>query len=554
MANTNNKRKKQAKALELAPKKAAVVPAKEPVKQPTAVASAKAAILSVMRGSEWFKHQFGATALVKMFITLGILGFIPGAWMIGLPILTIYGLIKREAVAQGIRRFFSFRSLNSNNVNAASAGEKIADFLITYYAGILRWFATLILFFTMPIGFGLFAAYGLLRFTTSEWLEIFQQRCQDIYNFVVSGVNRGLRDTSQNSKLILGALASLLLGMSIFTSGVGVLFAYSILICQFGAVLVGATAAARDIWYAISNPGISITQNAGKIAGTTWGHWIAYRLFPGQISGSMGPAVGQVQSYGLFSGLASSFLAPDGWFVFNSGGILGVMLSRFTAFFNTVFTNIFVTQTMQISGDFYGIVGPSTLQLIAMMAVGCLVGYAVEKFVDSLYSEMKEDGKKVAEASKRGAKAANQSLMNALYRSRYALGFILGTTPLIVGKSAAGASLIALAGGSMMGASAITVMGLATAIGALYAAGYGLKALAAKIMDKRAQRLAGSAAGKTLPAVSKDATKDAVKPAKPAVTQKAKLFTPSFNKAKVAHKPAVAEKAMRRSPRLAVKA
>lgn len=565
MADNGSKRtkKSRAKAKVVTPA-TTPVPSKEPVKQPATLPLHTQEPATTR--SQWLKQQLGTSAVIKMFLTLGILGFIPGAWMVGLPILTVYGLIKRETVAEAIRRFFSFRSLNANQVNAHSAGEKIADFLITYYAGILRWFATLILFFTMPIGFGLFASYGLLRFTTSEWLEIFQQRCQDIYDFVASGFNRVLRDASSNAKLILGVLASVLLGMSLLTSGIGVLFAYSILICQLGAVLVGATAAARDLWYAISNPGITATQHAGKIAGTAWGHWLAFRLFPGQISGSMGPAMGQVQSYGLFSGLTSSFLSPDGWFIFNSGGVIGIMFSRFLSFFNTVFANIFITQSMQIQGDFYGVVGPSTLQLVVMMAVGCLVGYAVEKFVDSLYSEVKADSKKVAEASKRGAKAANQSLMNALYRSRFALGFILGTTPLIVGHSQAGTTLIALAGGSMLGASAITVMGLATAIGVLYGAGYGLKALAAKIMAKREQRLAQEATkaattpqGNTLPGMSKDAIKEAAKPKKPAVTdetlgkvakKKAKVFTPSFDKSKGAQKP-VAEKALRRSPRLA---
>ncbi|MGE3319285.1 MAG: hypothetical protein AB7I18_08305 [Candidatus Berkiella sp.] len=555
MAN-NGRRRTKSKVVAVTPPVTSVPEQKKaelPAVTPTSTQAS-----SITR-SQWLRGQFTSAAVLKMFLTLGILGFIPGAWMIGLPILTIYGLIKRETVAQGIRRFFSFRSATANNLTASTAGEKIADFLITYYAGILRWFATLILFFTMPIGFGLFASYGLLRFTTSEWLEIFQQRCQDIYNFVLSAANRVLRDASTNIKLILGISTTLLLGLSVLTSGIGVLFAYSIALCQLAAVLVGATAAARDLWYAIRNPGITATQHSGKIAGTTWGHWLAFRLFPGQISGSMGPAMGQVQSYGLFSGLTSSFLNPNGWFIFNSGGILGVLFSRFMSFFNSIFTNVFISQSMQIQGDFYGVIGPSTLQLIAMMAVGCLVGYAVEKFVDSLYNEMTEDSKKVADASKRGARAVNRSLANALYRTRWALGFILCSTPLIVGKSAAGATLIALAGGSIVGASALTVAGLATAIGLLYGAGYGLKALGSKILAHREQRQAVTTpavttaqVAKTLPKATKDDVKEAIKAVKPTAA-KAKVFTPSFNKSKAPQKSVVAEKALRRSPRLAGK-
>lgn len=435
----------------------------------------------------WFKQQFGFTALLKAGITLSILGFVPGAWMIGLPLLTIYGLIKRETVAEGIRRFFRFRKDIETTDAPKNLGEKTADFLITYYAGILRWFATFMLFFTMPIGFGIFAAYGLFRFTTNEWLDIFQQRCTDIYHFALGSINRFIRDASFQSKMILGGTVALLLGISILMSGVGILLAYSITVCQLAAVLVGVTAAIRDLKYAIQNPGLALTQHSGKIAGTFWGRWLAYRIFPGQITGTMGPAVGHVQSYGLFSGIFSSFLAPEGWFIFNSGGILGVLFSRFMTFFNSIFTNIFVSESIQMQGDFYGIIGPSPLQLIGMMLVGCLVGFAVEKFVDSLYNEVTTDTKKVAKASVQGVKAANERMRESVYRTRWAIGFIIGTTPLILAHAESQALLLSIAGGSMVGAGAIAVAGLATTLGVIYGIGYGVKSLANKIRAKQAQ-------------------------------------------------------------------
>lgn len=435
----------------------------------------------------WFKQQFALSALLKAGITLSILGFIPGAWMVGLPLLTIYGLMKRETVAEGIRRFFSFRKDSQTADVPQNLGEKTADFLITYYAGILRWFATFMLFFTMPIGFGIFAAYGLFRFTTNEWLDIFQKRCSDIYQFVISSINRFVRDASFQSKMILGGTVAVLLGASILMSGVGILLAYSISVCQLAAVLVGATAVIRDLKYAVQNPGIVLTQHSGKIAGTFWGRWLAYRIFPGQITGSMGPAVGHVQSYGLFSGIFSSFLAPEGWFIFNSGGIFGVMLSRFMTFFNSIFTNIFVSESIQMQGDFYGIIGPSPLQLIGMMLVGCLVGFAVEKFVDSLYNEVTTDTKKVATASVNNIKVANERMLQSLYRTRWALGFIIGTTPLMLAHGASQAMLLSMAGGSMVGAAAIAVAGLATTLGVIYGIGLGVKGLANKIRAKSAQ-------------------------------------------------------------------
>lgn len=533
------------------------VPAKEAPTPPVVVATPPTA--SERRA--WFSEQFGLSAIIKVTLTLGILGFIPGAWMVGLPILTVYGLIKRETVAQAIRRFFRFRKELDKPDLAATGGEKIADFLITYYAGILRWFATLMLFFTMPIGFGIFAAYGLFRFTTTEWLEIFQQRCMDIYNFVISSANRFLRDASFNAKLILGTTVSILIGSSILLSGPLVLFAYSISVCQLAAVLVGGTAAARDLMYALRNPGIAFTQNSGKIAGTFWGRWLAYRIFPGQIMGSMGPAMGHVQSYGLFSGIASSFFAPEGWFIFNSGGVLGVLLSRFMTFFNSIFTNIFVSESIQMQGDFYGVIGPSPLQLIGMMLVGCFVGYAVEKFVDSLYAEVKEDGKKVANATVQGAKVVNNRLLDGLYKTRWALGFIAGTTPLLVTHATTGAALLELAGGSLFGASALAVAGLATSIGVIYGIGYGLKYMANKIMAKREAVLANQAAK---PAVTdtKTAAPVTTKPQEAAKSPEVKAesfgkVTPApivtnFEKSKARGKAPVesANPSLRRSPRL----
>jgi|GEM_PF-6690631 len=482
----------------------------------------------------WMREQFGLTALIKAALTLSVLGFIPGAWMVGLPILTVYGLIKREKVAEAIRHFFSFGKRLQTENTAITMGEKIADFLITYYAGILRWFATLILFFTMPIGFGIFAAYGLFRFTTTEWLDIFQQRCKDIYDFVISSINRFIRDADFNTKLILGSAVSVLLGLSIYMSGIGVLFAYSISVCQLAAVLVGGTAAARDIMYGMRNPGIALTQNAGKIAGTFWGRWLAYRIFPGQIMGTMGPAMGHVQSYGLFSGIASSFFAPEGWFIFNSGGIFGVLLARSMTFFNSIFTNIFISESIQMQGDFYGVIGPSPLQLIGMMFVGCLVGFAVEKFVDSLYNEVKADSQKVATAGKQRAKAANNRLLDGLYKTRWALGFIAGTTPLLVSHAAVGTVLLEVAGGSLIGASALTVAGLATSIGVIYGIGYGLKALAANIIAKREAVIANQAAKLATP-VTKPVVAESIGKKPPTATKAAepsKLIVTSFEKSK----------------------
>lgn len=499
----------------------------------------------------WLRQQFGLTALMKVTLTLGILGFIPGAWMIGVPVLSIYGLVKREKVAAALHRFFSFHAEGQPRNVANTLGDQTAEFLMTYYPGILRWAATLSMFFTMPIFFGLLASYGLLRFTTNEWLDIFQRRCRDLYQFTLSSINRFVRDTTLRSKIILGSAVGIMLGLSVLLSGIGIFIAYSILVCQLAAVLVGTTAIARDLREAYLNPGKSLTNNAGKAAGTFWGYSLAYRLFPGHVTGSMGPAVGQVHSYGLFSSLFSS-LSPQGWFVFNSGGILGVIFSRIMSFANSIFFNVFVNGSMQIQGDFFGTIGPSPVQLIIMMAVGCLIGYGVEKFVDSLCDEASEDGKKLAIRGKDGARVINNRLLDALYRSRWALGFIVGTTPLMMTSSTISAVLFELAGGSLIGASAITVTGLAAAIGAVYGIGYGVKSLA----DSIRARQAIAPAQQTPHAANTPAKAAAPKTTAPKKTDPAPLV-PGFERAKgqAAHKqkqgsvPPV-EPAVRRSPRL----
>lgn len=481
--------------------------------------------------NEWFREQFEVTAILKAAITLGILGFIPGAWMIGLPLLTVYGLIKREKVAEAIRRFFSFRKeLQTENV-AQTTGEKIADFLITYYAGILRWFATLILFFTMPVGFGIFAAYGLFRFTTAQWLDIFQERCKDIYKFVQGGIGRFIRDASFNTQLALGLVVSLLIGGSILMSGGGVLFAYSIAVCQLAAVLVGATALGRDLLFALNNPGIALTKNAGKIAGAFWGHWLAYKVFAGQLTGSMGPTVGYVQNYSLFSGLISSFLSPSGWFIFNSGGILGVIGSWFMSFFNNIFFKMFVTESIQMQGDFFGVISPSVLQLVGTIVACTLAGALVHQFVDSLWNELASDSKKVATASVKGVKAANTRLVDGLYQTKWALGFIACATPILISHATTGAAILELAGGSLLAASAMTVAGLATAIGAIYGIGYGLRAIASQILAKREAAITQAAANST-PVVTEPVGK------KPAVSNVIPLVTESVGKRPIGKAPA----------------
>ncbi|HRE30331.1 MAG TPA: hypothetical protein PLD88_00015 [Candidatus Berkiella sp.] len=439
----------------------------------------------------WLRQQLGLTALIKATITLGILGFIPGAWIVGLPVLCVYGLIKREKVTQNIRRFFSFRAeLEQQNNAEQSLGERTADFIITYYAGILRWFATAIMFFTMPIGFGLIAGYGLLRFTTNEWLELFERRARDIYDFVIRGANRFLEDTSIRAKFILGSTVALLLGTSILLSGFGILLTYSIAVCQVAAVLVGCSALIRDLDYAMHNPGRALTANAGKMAGTFWGYSIASQRV-------------------LFSRLA-------------------------------FFTNIFLPQSMQIQGYFYGIATP--LPMISMMLLGCLAGYAVEKFVDSLCNEVAVDSVIVTDASARNAVMTNNRFLDAVYRSRWGLAFITGATPVIVSANVTSSILLELAGGSLVGATALTVAGLALGMVAMYGLGMGVRSLW--------MRASSAAKDPKQPSQPSSIPSKTQKPK--AVDKPAKTFMPAHTQAKASKAKTGASKPVepRRSSRL----
>jgi len=416
---------------------------------------------------KWTYTQFSIKALIHSFIVMGIFGFIPGAWLVGLPLLGVYGLIKQKSIIKALTQFGLGTADFWNKLNHDLA-LRIADLINHQTVSIFKGIAAFTLLLTMGLSsWSLIAIYGIYRYSNEEWTNTFQNWLNRFIDFFKTFSTEISQGPSFRKKVMLLSVFAALLAWELYIGGpiAAVVMAASCL--QLAIVATGFSAVLRDIGYILRNPIKSVLDNSGKICGVLWGRWVAFQIFPGRIVGSLGHAVGYVESQGVFSGFLSSFLTPMGWFS-SYNGLSGMLASKVRSFLNGIVTGLFVTTEMQTQGDFYGVIGPTSLQIFALMVAGGLIGYGIERFVDSLCSSVAKDSVHVASKIKNAKQPRD-----FIYQTRWHMGYIALATPAIL-CSQGGPALITFAGGSLAEAALLTAGGIALSFATIYGTFYGL--------------------------------------------------------------------------------
>jgi hypothetical protein len=426
----------------------------------------------------WLYTQSSLQRIFKVTVLLGIFGFIPGAWLVGIPALSIYGFYKRRVLKTGIINAIR----TANNIwhdFSAHLGEFISHQITNHPIKLLKLFVSMFLFATMSMPFCFLGIYGLYRFTNEEWQQSFTRCADGVLRFFSVGVANTLQGASFNKKIALGAIVSVTVAMMARSSGMMFFVELGLMAAQYALVYTGVSAFFRDARVWLRKPISNTSQNSGKILGTLWGRWLSYEIFTGTLVGTMGPAIGQVKTQGVISGLIPAFLSPQkGWFAFNSG-YFSILFSKISTLFNSVISTFFFSHNMKLWGDFQGYIGPNSFQVFSLMIIGLMVGYATEKFVDLLYQSMKNDVSEIADAASPSVRRAR----GAVYDARWHLAYTAIVTPIILSSPGAG-QLFALGGGSLLGATGLTAGLIGLSMAGIYGVAHTLSRIAQRIMRR----------------------------------------------------------------------
>lgn len=465
-------------------------------------------ILTNNRFAQW--TYTNSPALIKTALVLGIFGVIPGAWMVGVPILFTYGLIKKKSVATTLNQLAKDYTNAWNNI-ANTLGKKIGDSFTNHPASVIKFIAGFMLLTSGLNIWNLIGVYGIYRFTNDEWTATFRNRMKGLTNFI-KGFFQGFGSQIFYKRLLVAGAIAAFVGLGIYSFG---LLSVSMLglgfaVIQAVTISVGVTAVLNDLVYACTNPVKAGTDNAGKIVGAWWGRNLAHRIFTGRIEGSLGPAQGYMQT-----GESLLFFIPDNKFIFNNTGI-GLMFDRIRNLINGFLSTFLLTSQVETVGSFHGLVGPGPGTVFMFIALGCLVGYGVEKFVDSLYKSVIDDSKKGKDSLIASARANNLSYNLKVYGA-----FITVATPVIL-LSPASATLVGMAGG-LGSAVALTAGAMAATFAGIHTVTYCAK--------RTANWLFPSKTAKKSPAVQKPTSGKTASKKSPTTQPKDKTKTTTKTKA-----------------------
>lgn len=416
-------------------------------------------------GFSWFENQISVKSMLRSFLTLCVFGFVPGAWVVGGSILLVYGIFKIKTITRMIGNRLIKGTHFFRNFSRES-GILMGEMAMNRMPTVIRAGIGFLMLFTIPMPFCFFGLYGLFRYPTSQWTQIFQQRLEKLYQFsrgVVEGVHS--RTTFYRRLNITLVLAPILAAFIYFQGGLFV-FNLALSLIQYAAVFVGFSAFFRDLGRVLRQPIKSLLSYTGIIIGGLWGRFLAHTLFPGRIYGNMGPAVGQVVQTGFLSSIFSSFLMPNSWFVGFETGFAYLLTSRISSFFNGIMNSVFFSYDMQLYGDFYGTVGPTSFQIFLLIGLGAYLGYKIEQWLEATGTEMMRDvehGKNII--------SHRAGLLSKL---RWYTAYVIGSSPLFL-ISPIGPTVLSLAAGNILLAQSLIMAASAATILSIYATGISVR-------------------------------------------------------------------------------
>lgn len=434
-------------------------------------------LLRYIPGFRWMEAQVSVGRLSSSFLSLCLLGFVPGCFHLSLVAIGLLAILNKNYILEHILN--SGQTINEFRVQFnQTSGKAFGILAVDHSPTVFKYALSFFILFTIPMPFCFLGIYGLLRYPNDEWRRLLNQRWQSIAEFF-HGMAKGIHSrTTFYKRLNIVLIGAPILAALIHYQGGFFVFNLVFSLVQYGCIYIGFRAFIRDCVNHLKQPIAFFLDYTGMILGAFWGRYLAHVLISGRVYGNMGPAVGHVIQNGFFANLFSVFLNPNSWFVGFETGFAYLLRSRISSFLHGVMNAVFFSADMRLQGDFWGDLGPSSFQLFLAMAAGAYVGYSIQRWVDNAGTGA------LHQINQLQHNAANlprqEQQMTNLNQVRWTAAFIVGAAPLFL-LSPIGAPFLALSSGNIFLAQLLIMLFTSTTFFSVFA----VSGLAVEYLKKR---------------------------------------------------------------------
>ena len=358
--------------------------------------------------SSWIRQELKDARFVHAALVMAVMGWAPSLWTYLLPVLVIYGVVKRKE----LRAYF--RDLFGSEVKAATAEpqeiKKLAK--LSFFMGKLsRWIAKRIE--SAPLDAAKFSlALYIVAIASMPWSFLMLYALYSSKQETLSAAHKQFMTISSLVKKFLTPLSNtkktffVLVAAALISAALSPVFANSGLFGIFDAVMtigmlalttVGFRLVLTHLRQSFSRPFVTLTTKMGAflgmIAGNRWAHW----WFSGSLTTPATTMVhhGTVRSSGFFSSIYGMFFStnPYGTSQTYISTVGSSIFSRLSTGLGSVAGSLFFDQTIAITytQSVVGTLGPSAYQLFVFMAIGAMVGYFIDKTIDRVSHDFYND-------------------------------------------------------------------------------------------------------------------------------------------------------------------
>lgn len=351
------------------------------------------------------KNEINESKFVQPLLVMAVMGWIPGAWSYLIPVLAVYGVIKRkelvgfiDSISKSFNNFFNgseeeqleaHKNRNNRSFFSRHMGEWLGGKISSSPLNAVKVSLSFYIFIMSAMPWSLFMIYALFRPKTEILEAIYKQ-----FQSVTSGLQGFFQNLSNVQKvfftLVGVSISSAVIGSIFVNSGLIGIVDASMTITMLGLTVAGFRFAMTDLAQTLSHPLKLLTHRMGIFLGIIGGNRLAHNLFFAKISGSLGPTYGTIESSGFFSSLYRMFFSTDSYSK-DSFYFANSLYNRIATGTGSLLGNLFFSHTASTYGTFYGTLGPSSYQLLFFMIVGGAVGYFIDKVVDKVSTKFLVD-------------------------------------------------------------------------------------------------------------------------------------------------------------------
>jgi hypothetical protein len=365
------------------------------------------------RPTNWIKQQYERSRLIHAGLVMAVMGWAPFVWTpLTISLALAYTAIKRKElmvylhdIKSNITDFF-LGSIEEKR-QARIKGEHNKSFFWSHIGNLFnlsplnvgKALFSIYIMAIVSMPWSMFMIYAFYRPRT-EIVQAVYAQSKTVVRALLS-FYQSLSNVKKMIFVLLGvSLSSGILNTILVRGGLLGLFDATATIAMLGLMLAGVRLGVGDFFRALSDPIKLLTNKMGILLGMIGGNRFAHYIFSGKISGILGPAYGVVESSGIFPSLYRMFFSTNPYghsnFYF-ANSVVGVLFNRMSTGVGGLFGSLFLSHDVMTHGTFHGVLGPTSYQLLAFMAMGAAVGYFIDKAVDRVSNLVKADAIKTWE-------------------------------------------------------------------------------------------------------------------------------------------------------------